>query len=83
MSTVYVRNVPDDIYEAIRARARKNRTSITAEVLTVLKQSFPSARELRKRRRIFRQLEKARASAPLRSGPFPSTEQWLRDDRDR
>ena len=36
MPTLYVENVPAELYEAIRARARKNRSSIAAEVLEKL-----------------------------------------------
>src|SRR5215469_15197381 len=37
MATLYVENVPDDIYKALRERARKNHTSIAAEVIGLLK----------------------------------------------
>jgi len=37
MPTLYVENVPKDLYEALRARARKNRNSIAAEVIEMLK----------------------------------------------
>ena len=32
MATLYVENVPDELYEAIRARAKQKRKSIAAEV---------------------------------------------------
>jgi len=83
MATLYVENVPDELYESLRSRARKNRTSIAAEVLTVLKENFPSTQEIEKRRRIFRLLEQSRASASPGPGPFPSTEEMQREDRER
>jgi len=83
MATLYVENVPKELYEALRAQARKRRTSIAAEVLTVLEQNFPSGRELKKRRKLFQRLEQHRTAAPLTPGPFPSTEQMLREDRER
>jgi plasmid stability protein len=83
MATLYVDNIPDELYESLRSHARKHRKSIAAEILTMLEERFPSQRELRRRRQIFRQLEQLRTKAPLRPGPFPSTEEMLREDRER
>ncbi len=51
MPTLYVENVPDDVYEALRERARGNRNSISAEVLSLLKQNVPTENELARRKR--------------------------------
>lgn len=83
MATLYVRNVPDELYEALRRRARHNRTSIAAEVLALLKQFVPTARELRARREFIRRLERLRSIPSPSSGPFPSTEEMVREDRSR
>ena len=37
MATLYVENVPDEIYKALRKRARANRKSIAAEVISLLR----------------------------------------------
>jgi len=42
-----------------------------------------SEHEVQKRREILRQLERIRASVPVKPGPFPTTEQMLREDRER
>jgi len=83
MATLYVENVPDELYESLRSRARKNRTSIAAEVLTVLKENFPSEQELERRRKIWSDLERLRATPSPRPGPFPSAEEMVREDRER
>jgi plasmid stability protein len=83
MATLYVENVPDELYEAVRAYARKRRTSIAAEVLTVLEQNFPSEKELKRRRKLFEQLAELRASASRGTEPFVSTEEMQREDRER
>lgn len=83
MATLYVRNVPDDLYEALRKRARQNRRSITAEVLAVLEQNIPTSRELRARREVFRRLRHLRSIPSPSAGPFPSTEEMVREDRRR
>jgi len=83
MATLYVENVPDDIYKAIRDRARENRTSISREVLTALKEHFPTAEELRRRKRFFDNMARLRAEKPLSPGPFPTAEEMIREDRER
>lgn len=83
MPTLYVENVPKDLYEALRARARKNRSSIAAEVIEMLKDSVPTAAELKRRKRAFEELMRVQASAPPGPGPFPSTEVMVREDRER
>lgn len=83
MATLYVENVPDDLYQALRERARKNRSSIAAEVLTLLEQNIPTPRELRRRREWVREIEKLRSKPSPSAGPFPSTEEMLREDRNR
>ena len=83
MATLYVENVPDDLYEALRARARKNRSSIAAEVIGLLKDFVPTERELRRRRLLFQQLSKLRSQPSPSAGPFPSSEEMVREDRNR
>ena len=83
MPTLYVENVPKDRYEALRARARKNRSSIAAEVLSLLEQFVPTPEELRRRRRAFEELMRLQASTPPGPGPFLSTEEMIREDRER
>ena len=83
MATLYVENVPDELYEALRRRARQNRKSIAAEVLTLLEQNVPTARELRARRDAMRRLAEIRSQPSPSPGPFPSTEEMQREDRER
>ena len=83
MATLYVRNVPDDLYEALRKRVRKNRKSIATEVLALLEQHIPTARELRSRREFIRRLQHLHSQPSPSAGPFPSTEEMLREDRRR
>jgi plasmid stability protein len=83
MPTLYVENVPRDLYEALRKRAKSQRRSIAAEVLALLEDSIPTAKDLRARRRLFKKLEKLRAMPSPGLGPFPSAEEMLREGRDR
>jgi plasmid stability protein len=83
MATLYVENVPDDVYAALRKRARENRSSIAAEVITLLREHYPTDAELKKRREAFKRLAKLREAKPLSPGPFPSAEEMIREDRER
>lgn len=83
MPVLYVENVPKELYEALRARARKRRTSIAAEMIELLKDNFPTASEIQRRKRAYEQLLSLQGHAPVGPGPFPSTEEMIREDRDR
>ena len=83
MVTLYVKSIPDELYEALRKRARQNRRSIAAEVVAVLEENIPMSRELRSRRESIRRLERLRSQPSPSAGPFPSTEEMVREDRSR
>jgi plasmid stability protein len=83
MATLYVENVPDDLYEALRKRARSQRRSIAAEVLLLLEQNIPTQKTLKARREFLKKLENLRFTPSPSSGPFPSTEEMIREDRER
>ncbi len=83
MSTLYVENVPDDLYQALRQRARQHRKSIAAEVLSLLEENIPTAEELKRRREFLARVERLRSRRSRFSGSFPSTEVVQRKDRDR
>jgi len=83
MATLYVENVPEPIYKALRARARKHRKSIAAEVIELLEQNIPTAEELRERREFARRMKELSSRETLSPGPFPSAEEMIREDRER
>ena len=83
MPTLYVENVPKDLYEALRARARQKRSSIAAEVIALLKDTIPTAAELKRRKRLYEELIELQSSIPPGRGPFPTTEEMVREDRER
>ena len=83
MATLYVENVPDDIYKALRKRAKQNRTSIAAEIISLLEHHVPTEAELRRRRKLYDDLARLRERPPLGPGPFPSAEEMIREDRER
>ncbi|HUJ95503.1 MAG TPA: hypothetical protein VLW84_09585 [Terriglobales bacterium] len=83
MATLYVENVPDALYRALREHARRNRKSMAAEVLSLLEENIPTASEIKKRQKLVKALAEARSSPPSNSGPFASAEQMIREDRER
>jgi plasmid stability protein len=82
MATLYVENVPTDLYEALRQRARDNRRSIAAEVLSLLEDNVVTERELQGRRQLLRKIERLHSKKQSRK-VFPSTEEMQREDRAR
>jgi plasmid stability protein len=83
MPTLYVENVPADLYAALRKRAKQNRTSIASEVISLLKREVPTAAELKRRRELLERVLELQSRPPLTPGPLPSTEEMIREDRER
>ena len=83
MATLYVENVPDNLYKALRDQAKQRRKSIASEVIALLEQHVPTAAELQRRRRFYQQALRMTARKPRSRGPFPSTEEMIREDRER
>jgi plasmid stability protein len=83
MATLYVENVPDELYEALRSQAKSNRRSIAAEILALLKENIATESELKARAEFLQRIVRLRQQAPLSPGPFPSAEEMIREDRER
>lgn len=83
MATLYVENVPNDLYEALRGRAHGHRKSIAAEVLAILGENVPTAGELKSRQMFLRRVQRFRGRRARLAGPFPSSEEMQREDRAR
>jgi plasmid stability protein len=83
MPTLYVQNVPKELYEALRGRARQRHRSIASEVLMLLEESIPTAKELKARQELFLQLERNRSKRVRSCTIVASTEEMQRQDRSR
>jgi plasmid stability protein len=83
MATLYVENVPDDLYQALRDRAREHRKSITAEVLSLLAENVVTAAERRARQQFLKQAQRLRSHRSRSTGAFPTSEEMQREDRGR
>jgi plasmid stability protein len=82
MATLYVRNIPKDLHAAIRRVAKKNLRTISAEVFLVLKQHFPTTKELRRRRVALKRLLN-RKFTDTSEGKMPDSVEMIREDRER
>ena len=83
MATLYVENVPDELYQALRERARQHRKSITAEVLSLLAENVVTASERKARQRFLKQTQRLRSHRARPTAAFPSSEELQRGDRER
>jgi plasmid stability protein len=83
MATLYVENIPDDLYEGLRRRAKQNQKSIAGEVMTLLKLHIPTEEVRKRRSKAIKELARIRNIPPLSPGPFPSAEELIREDRER
>ena len=83
MATLYVEKVPDELYAELRKRAHKNRTSIASEVITLLKRDISTPAERKRRKQLFKKVLELQSRPALTAGPFPSTEEMIREDRER
>jgi plasmid stability protein len=83
MATLYVENVPDDLYEALRERARQQRKSITAEVLSLLAENVVTTTERKARQQFLKQVQRLRSHRPGSTAAFPASEDLQREDRGR
>ena len=83
METLYVEKVPDEIYEALRERARAHRRSIAKEVLTILEENVTTAQEMRSRRAFMSRIQRLRSRRPRSGDPFQASEGMQREDRAR
>jgi plasmid stability protein len=78
MATLHVRNVPDDVYEALRARAEREGRSMSAEAIVILRRTLLRRRDPDE---LIAELRARRERAPLKRGA-PLPEDVIRDDRD-
>ena len=83
MATLYVENIPDDLYAALRKQAKLRRKSIAQEVLSLLEEHVVTPQQLERRRQLLQKALRMSARRPASPGPFPSAEETQREDRAR
>jgi len=83
MAALYVQNVPDNLYEALRRQAQQHHKSIAAEVVSLLEVNVPTAQELKSHLDFLRRARRLQSQKGRAAGPFPSSEEMQRGDRSR
>jgi hypothetical protein len=82
MPTLYVEDVPADLYAALRARARKRRTSIASETISLLREHVPTAAMLRRRRALYQAFLRLQRLPPPAGARAPSASELVRESRE-
>ncbi len=80
MPTLYVRNVPDELHDRIRRRARAQNRSVGAEVIALLDRALAGTE--RTQGDVLADIRRRRAFHPAEAGA-PGSATLLREDRVR
>jgi len=80
MPDLYVRNVPDELYERIQKRAQAEGTSVAAEVISMLEQFLEGANQ--SQTELLAGIRRRRFFKPGEAGA-PDSSALLREDRRR
>ncbi|MBV9081507.1 MAG: Arc family DNA-binding protein [Acidobacteriaceae bacterium] len=83
MATLYVENVPEDLYDALKDRAKEHRRSVAAEVITLLSETVPTEDQLRRRKQLLALARKLRSEQPAPKASARTVVHMLREDRER
>jgi plasmid stability protein len=78
MPNIHVRNVPEELYEALRARASREGRSMNAEVIAILRRALASRRDPDD---VIADLRRFRERVRL-PDDAPPPEELIREDRD-
>jgi len=78
MASLQVRNIPDDLYEALKERANKEGRSLSAQTVAILRRAL--ATSLVDRAGVARRVAARRRSAGVMTR---SAQEMVREDRDR
>jgi len=79
MSTLYVRNFPDELYRKVRERAARDRRSIGGEVIVLLEEALKTEDDRDRRLRALEDIARRREALPKSSDSL----ELLREDRNR
>lgn len=82
MSTLHVRNVPEDLYQRISERAASERRSISAEIIELLEAALQERERATAQADLLARIRRRRSSRPPLIGA-PESVALLREDRER
>ena len=76
-------NVPEELYDALKGRAKEHRRSVSAEVLTLLAETVPTEDQLRRRKQLLTLARRLRSEQPAAEASARTVVEMLREDRER
>lgn len=79
MSTLYVRNFPDDLHSKVRTLAAQRKRSLGAEVIVLVEEGIKNEDIWERRAQALESIARRRRSSPKSSNSL----ELLREDRDR
>ena len=80
MPTLTIRNLPPEIYDRLRERAKRHRRSITQEAVAIIEQVLGKAGAPQE---VWQQVDRLREHIRSRYGTFPDSTSLTREDRER
>ena len=80
MPTLTIRNLPPELYDRLRERAKRHRRSITQEAAAIIEQAVGKAEAAQE---IWGQVDRLREHIRSRYGTFPDSTPSTREDRER
>jgi plasmid stability protein len=80
MKTLYVRNVPDDLYWRIHTLAKVNNRSLNAQVIILLSQAMDTEKRCLEQVKVLNSIQRRRFKSPENA---PISLELLREDRQR
>jgi plasmid stability protein len=83
MAILYVENFDDELYESLRKRAEQQESSIAAILTDLVRRHVPTEAELTARHAYLKRLSEIHAKPAPEGVDFKSTEEALREDRER
>jgi plasmid stability protein len=80
MPSLYIRNLPDDVYQALALRAKREHRSLAQQAVIELRQILRLAADEHRRQVVERIRRELQGPA---DAPTPTPEELVRADRDR
>jgi antitoxin FitA len=81
MATLYVRDVPSELYERLRQEAKTSRRSLSAETIELLRRSLSTGSGI-SLEQLLQGADRIRAEHAIPAGS-PAAAELIREDRDR
>ncbi len=82
MATLYVRDVPPELYEKLRREAASSRRSLSAETIELLSRALAPGLRGVSLQQLLEHADRIRGSHPLPAGS-PGAAELIREDRER